>query len=365
MRKIKIGIIGCGNISSIYCKNLKRFSSVELKACADLDMERARSRAEEYGIAAFTVEELLADPEIEIVVNLTIPRAHASVCLQVLEAGKHVYVEKPLAVTREEGQQILKLAKEKGLEACGAPDTFLGAGIQTSRKLIDDGWIGRPVAATAFMVGRGHEHWHPDPEFYYDIGGGPMFDMGPYYLTALVNLLGPIERVTGSAQISYPERTIMSEPKRGQKVEVKTPTHISGVLDFTAGAVGTIITSFDAFGGHHLPIIEIYGSEGTLSVPDPNQFGGPVRVRRKGQEEMKEFPLMNNFTENCRGLGVADIAHAIQEQREPRPSGKLAYHVLEAMHGFHDASRSGEHYRMQSTCEIPTPMPLDINFNSY
>ena len=230
----------------------------------------------------YTVEQLLADPEIEIVVNLTIPKAHASVCLQALEAGKHVYVEKPFAVTREEGKQVLELAAAERPARRERAGTFLGGGIQTCRKLIDDGAIGTPVSATAFMICGGHESWHPDPEFYYEVGGGPMFDMGPYYLTAFVTLLGPISRVTGSARISYPERTITSEKKRGKKIAVETPTHITGVLDFESGSIGTLITSFDAAAGTALPNIEVHGSDGTLLVPDPNGFGGVVKLRRAG-----------------------------------------------------------------------------------
>ena len=250
MSKINVGIIGCGNISSIYMKNIPSFKHLHLSACADLDIQRAREQAQKHGIPyAYTVEQLLADPKIDLVINLTIPKAHASVCIQALEAGKHIYVEKPLAISREEGKKILDVAQQKGLRVGSAPDTFLGAGIQTALHLIEHGEIGVPIGSSAFMIGRGHEHWHPDPAFYYDEGGGPMFDMGPYYLTALIALLGPIQRLSGSTSISYPERTILSKPKAGEKILVATPTHISGTIDFASGAIGTITTSFDAFGG--------------------------------------------------------------------------------------------------------------------
>ncbi|QYR20699.1 Gfo/Idh/MocA family oxidoreductase [Paenibacillus sp. sptzw28] len=357
MKRVKVGIVGCGNISGIYFTNLQKYPEIDLVAAADLDLVRAQQRAEEFGLAkAYTVDQLLADVEIDVVVNLTIPKAHASICLQALEAGKHVYVEKPLAVTREEGLQILKLAADKGLRVASAPETFLGGGIQTCRKLIDDGAIGTPIAVSGFVIGGGHESWHPDPEFYYEIGGGPMFDMGPYYLTAFVTLLGPISRVTGSAVISYPERTITSEKKRGKTIKVETPTHIAGVIDFESGAVGTLITSFDAKAGTSLPNIEIQGSGGTLLVPDPNNFGGVVKLRRAGGD-WEEVPLTHGYTDNNRGIGVADMARAINDGGPHRASGAMAYHVLEAMHGFHDASREGKHYRMQSTCERPDPMP--------
>jgi predicted dehydrogenase len=361
MKKLKIGIIGCGNISSIYMENCPKFPQLELVACADLDVERAQSQAEKFGVPrACSVEELLSDPAIELVINLTIPKAHASVCIQALEAGKHVYTEKPLAVTREEGKQILETAKKHNLLVGSAPDTFLGAGIQTAINLIEQGEIGVPIGASAFMICRGHEHWHPDPAFYYDIGGGPMFDMGPYYLTALVALLGPIKRISGSTRISYHERTVLSTPKAGTKIEVSTPTHISGVIDFDSGVIGSITTSFDAFGGTSLPPIEIYGSEGTLLVPDPNTFGGPVKIRKRDEKEFKEVPLAYEYSQNNRGLGVADMAKAILEGGKYRTNSELAYHVLEAMHGFHDSSDSGKHYIMESTCERPESVSLEL-----
>lgn len=360
MEKMKVGIIGTGNISSIYLQNGSKFEAVEVVACADLDVERAKAKGEEYGIRGCSVEELLADPEIGMVINLTIPQAHASVCLQALEAGKHVYVEKPFAVTLEEGKAVIELAKRKGLLVGSAPDTFLGGGLQTAIKVIEDGWIGTPIGATAFMMSGGHESWHPAPEFYYQKGGGPMFDMGPYYLTALVALLGPIARVTGSTRISYPERTITSAPKYGQKIEVEVPTHIAGVMEFAAGPIGTILTSFDAKGGASLPWIEVYGSQGTLQVPDPNTFGGQVRVRRAGTKEWSDIPLAFANTENSRGIGAADMAKAAVTGRAHRANGELAFHVLEAMVGIHIAAQKGEHYTMTSTCEKPAPLPLGL-----
>ncbi|SHF62191.1 Predicted dehydrogenase [Caldanaerobius fijiensis DSM 17918] len=358
--KVKIGIVGCGNISGIYFKAGKTFENLEIVACADLIMDRARAKAEEFGIPkACSVEELLADPEIQIVVNLTIPKAHAEVTMAALNAGKNAYAEKPMAISLEDGQKILELAKAKGLRVGGAPDTFLGGGIQTCRKLIDDGWIGEPIGATAFMLCHGHESWHPDPEFYYEVGGGPMFDMGPYYLTALVTLMGPVKRVTGSTRITFPERTITSAPKYGKKIQVEVPTHVAGIMEFESGAIGTILTSFDVWHSQ-LPRIEIYGSEGTLMVPDPNTFGGPVYIRRKDQAEWKEIPLTHGYAENSRGIGVSDMAYALVSGRPHRASGELTYHVLEIMHGFHIAAEEGRHYELKSTCERPAPLPLGL-----
>lgn len=360
MDKVKVGIIGCGNISGIYFKAGQTFDILDIVACADLDMDRAKAKAEEFNVPkACTVDELLSDPEIQIVVNLTVPKAHAEVSLAALEAGKNVHVEKPLAITRQDGRRVLETAKAKGLRVGCAPDTFLGGGLQTCRKLIDDGWIGQPVAATAFMMCHGHESWHPSPEFYYQAGGGPMFDMGPYYLTALISLIGPIRRVTGSARITFPERTITSAPKYGTKIKVEVPTHVAGVIDFDNGAIGTIVTSFDVWNAQ-LPRIEIYGTDGTLSVPDPNGFGGPVLIRRQGASEWSEIPLTHGYVENSRGIGVADMAYAILSGRPHRASGEMGYHVLDVMCAFHDASREGKHCVIESTCQRPAPLPLGL-----
>ncbi len=360
MKTTKIGIVGCGNISGIYLEAGRVFDILEIVACADLLPERASAKAAEYHIPkACNVQELLADPEIEIVVNLTIPKAHAEVALAALQADKSVHNEKPLAVSREDGMQLLKLARERGLRVGCAPDTFLGGGLQTCRKLIDDGWIGEPVAATAFMLCHGHESWHPDPDFYYQPGGGPMFDMGPYYLTALVHLMGPVRRVTGSAQTTFPERLITSQPKYGTKIKVNVPTHVAGIVDFANGAVGTIVTSFDVWAAQ-VPRIEIYGTEGSLSVPDPNIFGGPVFVRRAGASDWSEVPLTHGYTKNSRGIGVADMAYALRSGRPQRANGDMAYHVLDIMHAFHDASREGRHVELSSTCTRPAPLPLGL-----
>jgi predicted dehydrogenase len=357
--KVKVGIVGCGNISPAYFKGCRAFSILDVVACADIDLARARARAEEFGAArACSVDELLADPEIEIVVNLTIPKAHAQVNLAAIAAGKNVHCEKPLAVTREDGQKTLAAAREKGVLLGCAPDTFMGGGIQTCRKLIDDGWIGEPVALTAFMTCHGHESWHPDPEFYYELGGGPMLDMGPYYLTALVNLVGPVARVTGSTRVTFAERVITSQPKHGKHVRVETPTHIAGVMDFANGAVGTIITSFDVWFAD-LPRIEIYGTAGSLSVPDPNTFSGPVKVRRAGAPAWSEVPHTHS-DEVSRGIGVADMAYALRCGRPHRANGALAYHVLDVMHAFQNASESGKHVHIASTCAQPAALPIGL-----
>ena len=288
-----------------------------------LDMARAEAKAEEFEVRTCSVEGLLADPEIQIVVNLTVPRAYAEVNLAAVQAGKNAHCEKPFAVYREDGTKVLRATQEKGV-----------------------------------LVGHGHERWHPDPGFFYQVGGGPMFDMGPYYLTVLVNLLGPVRRVTGSARITFPERTITSEPRYGEKLTVETPTHLAGVLDFAGGAGGTIIASFDVW-SHHLPRIEIYGSEGSLSVPDPNTFRGPVLVRRAGAEEWSEVPLTHSDAVS-RGIGVADMAYALTYKRPHRTSGELTFHVLDLMCALDEASKSDRHIEIQSTCSRPAPLPMDL-----
>lgn len=357
--KTKVGIIGCGNISGIYLKSPQVFPILDIKGCADIDPARAQARADEFGIEALSVDRLLADPEIEIVVNLTIPAAHAEVAHAAVAHGKSVYSEKPLALTTADGQSLLQAADAAGVRVGCAPDTFLGGGLQTCRKLIDDGWIGEPVAATAFMMSHGHEHWHPSPEFYYQPGGGPMFDMGPYYLTALVAMLGPVRRVTGSTRITFPERTITSKPKYGQTIRVEVPTHVVGVLDFAQGCVANIITTFDVWAAE-LPRIEIYGTHGSLSVPDPNTFGGPVRLRRAGSDTWQEIPIPYHYTTNSRGLGVADMVHALRSGRPHRANGALAYHVLEIMEAIHVASAESRHVTLSSTCARPAPFPLGM-----
>ncbi|QHA93564.1 Gfo/Idh/MocA family oxidoreductase [Bacillus sp. N1-1] len=360
MEQIRIGVIGCGNISDIYLTNLQKLESLAVVAVSDLNHDKAIEKAEKYEIPhVLSVDELLESEAIDLVLNLTIPAAHAEVSLRALEAGKHVYSEKPLAITLADGEKVLAKAKEKDLLVGVAPDTFLGGGLQTCRELIKDGAIGEPVAATAFMMGHGPESWHPDPEFFYRAGAGPMFDMGPYYLTALIHLIGPIRRLTGSARITSSERTITSEPKYGQKINVETPTHVTGILDFKNGAIGTMITSFDVWGSK-TPFLEIYGTSGSLSVPDPNTFGGPVLLRKPGETEWTEVAFTHGSLENSRGIGVIDMVDALCSGREPRASGELAYHVLEVMHGIHDSSVKGEHYKMRSTCKQPEALPSEI-----
>jgi len=353
---MKIGIVGCGNISGAYFGGAQKTDVVEIKSCADLNMDAARRQAEKHGCEAVTVDALLADPEIELVVNLTIPRAHAEVALRAIEAGKHTYSEKPFAVDVASGKRVIDAARAKGVRVGCAPDTFLGAGIQTSRKALDGGAIGKPLAGSAFMCGHGHESWHPNPAFYYDIGGGPMFDMGPYYVTALVNILGPAKRVAAVTSKGFDERIATSEAAKGLRIPVNTPTHLAGTIEFANGAVVTMIMSFDMW-RHGLPCIELYGTEGSIRVPDPNGFGGTVSVS-KAREDWQEVPLA--FPNNARMIGVIDMAQAIRSGRPHRANGELAYHVLEVMASFEQSSVTGRHVEMSTQIERPAAMALGL-----
>ncbi len=355
-RVSKVGVVGCGNISTVYFENAQKYRPIEIAGCTDLIEERYQAKAQEFGVQAYrSVEDILSNPEIDIILNLTTPEAHAEVAFAAVRAGKSVYNEKPLTIGRDEGRQLLELADSKGVLVGCAPDTFLGGGIQTCRKVIDDGLIGEPIGATAAMMCHGHESWHPDPAFYYKTGGGPMFDMGPYYLTALLNLIGPVRRVTGSARVTFKQRTITSEPKNGTVIDVDVPTHIVGILDFTNGAVGTITTSFDVWGAE-LPFIEIYGTKGSMSVPDPNTFDGSVRVRREGSDRWEDIPIVPGYEQNGRAIGCADMANSLHTGEPHRASGRLAYHVLDIMHAIHDSSRDGKHIELVSGCERPAAL---------
>ena len=358
---IKVGVIGCGNISDIYLSNAAWLSEIEVVGVTDLRLEMAQKQAEKYGIAQVydSIEALLADPEIEMVLNITHPAAHGIVAQQVVEAGKSVYNEKPLTLTRAEGKKLVETAKANGVLVGCAPDTFLGAGHQTARKLIDDGAIGNIVSANVFMVGWGMEMWHPNPDFYFKPGGGPMFDMGPYYLTDLVFLMGAVSSVSGMVTTGRKQRTITSEPLNGTLIDVEVPTHVSGLMQFESGAIGTLIMSFDV-AGSTLPRIEIHGDKGSLSVPDPNNFGGTVLLRKGGEREWEEIELVTPYTENSRGLGLADMAAALRGGRAHRANGDLAYHVLDLMHAFHDSAELGTHVAVESRCDRPEPLALDL-----
>ncbi|MDR2193096.1 MAG: Gfo/Idh/MocA family oxidoreductase [Treponema sp.] len=367
MDKLRIGVAGTGNISDIYLRNLTGVFSraVTVTAVANRTREKAEKAAERYHIPhVYALDELINADTVDLVLNLTAPERHYTLAMAAVQARKHVYNEKPLCITREEATVLLKAAWENKARVGCAPDTFLGAGMQTCRKLLDDGWIGRPIAGAAFVMNHGMEAWHPSPEAFYKTGGGPLFDVGPYYLTALVNLLGPIARVSGSAQKGFTTRTVTSEPQAGTVITVDVPTHVAATLDFANNTVVTLITSFDVW-SHSLPYIELYGTEGALRLPDPNMFRGVVQVRRYKAEAWSEIPLIMHHADDCkdagewsgsanlRGLGVVDMADAITNGVPHRASSDMAYHVLDVMHGIYEAASSGVYYHVKSTCERP------------
>lgn len=354
MTPVNVGVVGCGQISGNYLKHLTGMLSglVRVTACSDLIAERAQERAAEFGVPRVCpTEELIADPELEIVVNLTMPADHYEVTMAALRAGKHVFSEKPLTTSRELGRDILAEAERHGLLLAGAPDTFLGAGLQTCRRLIAEGAIGAPITAQS-IIAAGH-----GSERYYNVFTGPMFDMGPYHLTALVWLLGPVRRATGSAQTPFPEKPYPPDsPDHGKTFRVSRPGNISGVLDFAAGCVGVITTTCEAAG--YQPRLEVYGTEGTLVTNDPNAYEGPVMLR-SGQGEPEHVKLPKGFPAWGRGLGVAELAHAIRARRQPRASGELMYHVLDIMHSIHDSSAEERHLHLHSACPAPEPFELE------
>ena len=353
---VGIGIIGAGYISTTYLENCTgRFNNLKVVGIADVMMERAEEQAQRFGIEAFSVNQLLARPDIEIVINLTIPAAHGQVALQVVNAGKSVYNEKPLAATREEAQAILAKAGEQGVLVGSAPDTFLGSGFQTARTLLDSGAIGMPVAVTGMLLLRGHERWHPNPDFYYQPGGGPLFDMGPYYLAALMSLLGPVERVAATASASYATRTIASGPRAGETIPVETPTHVVGVLDFANGVRCSLTTTFDVYDTNRSTLV-LYGSEGTMRLPDPNTFGGPVEILRAGSDQWEPVELLEGYTDNSRGLGVSDMAQALRDGRPARASGELGYHIVDVMHAALESNEQGQHISIESSFERPAAL---------
>ena len=357
MKKVGIGFVGCGAISDIYFRNIaRRFREMEIVGACDLLSNRVEWAAKAYHVPRIYggLDEILADPAVDIILNITRPAQHRDVTMAALNEGKHVYSEKPLAASVAEAEEIMALAKEKGLMVGCGPDTFLGAGFQTSRELVDSGAIGDVIGCAGFMINHGHESWHPDPEFYYKYGGGPMLDMGPYYVTALINLCGNVEAVSAMTHTTFSQRTITSQPHQGQKISVEVPTLYAGTMRFTSGAVGTLYTTFDV----HYPEqsrLEIYGTKGTLFVPDPNTFGGPVRMYTP-EEGMEEVALRYDYAENCRALGLADMAKALQCGRPFRASADQAFHVLEIMEGFDISGRERREIDIRSRFERQPPM---------
>jgi predicted dehydrogenase len=370
MDALNVGLVGCGNISSIYLQNIPAYQGLSLRACADMKPEVAQAQAGRYGIEARSVDDLLASEDIDLVVNLTVPSAHFGVSLAALSAGKHVFSEKPLAVDFEQGRRLVDEAEARRLLLGCAPDTFLGAGGRLARKLVDDGVVGRLLSGTAFLMSHGMEHWHPDPDFFFKSGGGPIFDMAPYYLSALVNLMGPIKRVLAMSSIGFPERIITAEasPRTGERIVVETPTHVTALLEFASGAQVTFCMSWDVWKHGH-PAIELYGTEGSLRVPDPNFFGGQVGINEhRGDWHTVDSSEMllgaPNYRAaswapdapsqaNYRGLGLADLASGVLHGTPHRSSGRLALHILEVMHSILEGAAAGQSKEITTTLARP------------
>ncbi|HSI56455.1 MAG TPA: Gfo/Idh/MocA family oxidoreductase [Ideonella sp.] len=350
---IPLGIIGVGNIFPAYLKTLQRSRLFDIVGVADGMPAAAKRRAQEFGLRALSVERLLAS-DAQVVLNLTPPLAHHEVGLQVLGAGKHLFTEKPLAASFKQGKELAAQARRRGLRLGCAPDTFLGAGAQALRALVDAGTVGPIRHGTAHFMNHGPDDWHPNPGFFYRHGAGPMFDMGVYYLTHLVHALGPVRSVRGSAGATHARRLVRAGDNAGQAISVEVPTHFVSQLQFAGGAQITLTASFDVWQHTHAPI-ELYGDEGTLLGHDPNRFGGTVRYARQ-REPWQRAPGGRPYTTNARGIGLIDMALAIAEQREHRCSGALALHVLEVMDAALEAGRSGRAQTLTTTCERPAPL---------
>ncbi|HMQ41913.1 MAG TPA: Gfo/Idh/MocA family oxidoreductase [Paracoccus sp. (in: a-proteobacteria)] len=364
-KTLGVGVIGAGNISAAYLRLAPLFRGIEIRAVADLNMDAAKARAEEFGVKALTVKDMLAADDIDIVVNLTIPAAHFAVSKQVLEAGKHVYSEKPFVLTLEEGQELARIAAEKGLRVGSAPDTFMGGSHQLARHLVDLGTVGRVTSGTCFVQSPGMEMWHPNPDFFFQPGGGPVLDLGPYYISDMVQLLGPVARVAATAGKAQERRTITSQPRHGETIPVDTPTTIHSILEFESGAQIAYVTSWDVWHQGHNNI-ELYGTEGTLYVPDPNFFGGELRMTRRGSPATAgvawDHPFLtdnDNGRANYRCAGLADMAQAITEGRPHRCNNDFALHVVDVMTSILRSGETGQFVAITTRCDRPAALGPD------
>ena len=364
-KDLGVGIIGCGNISAAYLQLAPMFKGYDIVAVADINMDNAKARAAEFGVRAETVDGLLAANDVDLVINLTIPAAHVEVSRAILSAGKHVYSEKPFVLSLSEAKELGDLAHAKGLRIGSAPDTFMGGSHQLARNLIDAGVIGDVMSGTAVVMGSGMEDWHPNPDFFFQKGGGPILDLGPYYICNLVQLLGPVYKVTSFTGMARKERTIANGPRNGETVPVETPTTIHSVLAFESGAIITLLASWDVWNSNH-PIMELYGTEGTMNVPDPNFFGGELTVTDRGSapvEKSWDHPFnVPNFEEvkaNYRGAGLSDMALSISAGREHRCNAAFATHVVEVMTAILEAGETGTVMTMTTTCDRPAVLDPD------
>jgi predicted dehydrogenase len=368
-KELGVGIIGCGNISTTYFSLSPLFKGLKVLACADLNVQAAQARAEEYGVKAQTIDELLANDEIDVIVNLTIPDAHFPVSKAILEAGKHVYSEKPLVLTLEQGEELRSIAKAKNLSVGCAPDTFLGGAHQLARKYVDEGGIGRITSGASYVMSPGMEMWHPNPDFFFLPGGGPILDLGPYYIANLINLIGPVKRVGAMTSMASETRTITSQPRSGETIPVKTPTTIQAILEFVSGATVTLTASWDVWSHRHANM-ELYGTDGSLYVPDPNFFGGVVEASGRDKEikplEAWDHPFGISNQEspqgpraNYRTAGLADMAMAIIEGRDARCSLDRTLHGVDVMTSILKSGEEGRFIDLTTTCTQPAALGIE------
>jgi predicted dehydrogenase len=368
-KELGVGILGCGNISTTYFKLSPLFKGLKVLACADINMDAARLRAEEYQVKAQTVDELLANDELDVIVNLTIPDAHFPISKRILEAGKHVYSEKPLVLTLEQGEELRRIAKEKGLAVGCAPDTFLGGAHQLARKFIDDGGIGRVTSGTCHVMSPGMEMWHPNPDFFFLPGGGPILDLGPYYVANLINLIGPVKRVGAMTSMASETRTITSQPRNGEIIPVKTPTTIQALLEFVSGATVTLTASWDVWSHRHANM-ELYGTEGSLYVPDPNFFGGVVEASGRDKEIKPladwahPFGIANQESPsgaraNYRTAGLADLAASLIDGRDARCSLDRTLHGVDVMTSILKSGEENRFIDLTTTCTQPAALGIE------
>ncbi|MBB6222381.1 Gfo/Idh/MocA family protein [Rhizobium leguminosarum] len=368
-RELGVGIIGCGNISTTYFSLAPLFKGLKVLACADINVQAAEARAKEYGVKAQTIDALLANDEIDVVVNLTIPDAHFRVSKSILEAGKHVYSEKPLVLSLEEGEELRRIAREKNLAVGCAPDTFLGGAHQLARKFIDDGGIGRVTSGACYVMSPGMEMWHPNPDFFFLPGGGPILDLGPYYIANLINLIGPVKRVGAMTSMASPTRTITSEPRNGEIIPVKTPTTIQALLEFVSGATVTLSASWDVWSHRHANM-ELYGTDGSLYVPDPNFFGGTVEASGRDKDikplDAWEHPFgkinqenPNGSRANYRTAGLADMAMSLIEGRDARCSLDRTLHGVDVMTSILKSGEEGRFIDLTTTCTQPAALGIE------
>ncbi|MGR3617275.1 MAG: Gfo/Idh/MocA family protein [Paracoccaceae bacterium] len=370
MKPVGIGIIGCGNISAAYLSLAPLFKSLDIRAVADLNMDAARARAVEFSVRADTIDDLLAADDIDIVVNLTVPAAHFEVTKKILNAGKHAYSEKPFVLTVDEGEMLRRLAAERGLRVASAPDTFLGGSHQLARAALDEGQAGEIIGGTCHVMSHGMEAWHPNPDFFFQPGGGPVLDLGPYYITNLVQLIGPVRAVTAMASTSFKTRRIGNGPRNGETVPVQTPTNFHAILEFQNGALITLGASWDVWAHRH-ENIELYGTKASIYVPDPNFFAGNVLLAGQDGRSVEVAPRKHPFSvlnsmdgqgverANYRGAGLADMAEAIAEGRPHRCSLELATHVVEIMSAILQSAESRCWIDMATTCTRPDPLTPD------